>query len=241
MRIIFENLGEIIAYLDENELAEKFEEATPFESTARVWKEEVYFETPVEGGGKLYDKVASGRVAYWPPGKALCLFAGINQPYGKVVRLGWILGPKHFIHWVEDGTPVRVEKYSEDGLEERFVKVASFLRKKGIYAAARVWEDFPSVSGAIVYKKSRVGFDIYVEDYGFIIESDPLYKRDYGVLDQALVNALRREITTRIDINEEGYIIVSAVTEKLGDLPGVLRRIFVDYRHARRVLKNIIP
>lgn len=51
--------------------------AVPFTSTTNVWGKEIYFEIPVkdslENGKKILEV---GEVAYWPDGKALCLFFG---------------------------------------------------------------------------------------------------------------------------------------------------------------------
>jgi hypothetical protein len=50
----------------------------PFSSTVNRWGEEIYFATPVEAklesGARA--EVYVGDVAYWPPGKALCVFFG---------------------------------------------------------------------------------------------------------------------------------------------------------------------
>ena len=53
----------------------RFEQALqdkiPFTTTLNVWKEEVYFETPVDfdiSGLKDYIRVESGKLYYWPPG-----------------------------------------------------------------------------------------------------------------------------------------------------------------------------
>jgi len=49
----------------------------PFESTASVWGDEIYFETPITTkteNGKTEMEI--GDIAYWPPGRAMCLFFG---------------------------------------------------------------------------------------------------------------------------------------------------------------------
>ncbi len=48
-------------------------------------------------------------VAYWPPGKALCLFFG-QQPYSPVNIVGQLDGDPDVLGEVQDGEPVRVER-----------------------------------------------------------------------------------------------------------------------------------
>jgi len=103
--------GEVVvtAVLDESSTAARLREALPFESRAQRWGDEVYFETPVEVGEEdPQADVPSGAVAYWPPGKALCLFFG-QQPYSPVNVVGEIEGDPEVLSAVDDGEAVRVE------------------------------------------------------------------------------------------------------------------------------------
>ncbi len=73
---------ETTARLNESKTAEKILEALPVTSSVNVWGDEVYFEIPVEmdlEDGQ--DLVALGDIAYWPQGKALCIFFG-RTPIG---------------------------------------------------------------------------------------------------------------------------------------------------------------
>jgi hypothetical protein len=47
-------------------------------------------------------------VAYWPPGKALCLFFG-QTPYSPVNVVGTLDGDPQALAQVEEGDVVRVE------------------------------------------------------------------------------------------------------------------------------------
>ena len=104
--------GEVVvtAVLDESSTAARLREALPFESRAQRWGDEVYFETPVEVGEEdPRADVPSGAVAYWPPGKALCLFFG-EKPYSPVNVVGEVEGDPGVLSEVEDGEAVRVER-----------------------------------------------------------------------------------------------------------------------------------
>jgi len=63
--------------LNDSDTAEAIWLAAPFESYTNVWGDEIYFEIPVSmelESGRSVLKV--GEVAYWPSGRALCLFYG---------------------------------------------------------------------------------------------------------------------------------------------------------------------
>jgi len=74
-----------------------------------LWGDEVYFSIPVEAGEEdPQEDVPSGSVAYWPPGKALCLFFG-QQPYSPVNIVGRLEGDPQVLAGVSDYDPVWVE------------------------------------------------------------------------------------------------------------------------------------
>lgn len=57
--------------------AEEVWRTLPIEGVAERWGDEVYFSTPVELGEENSREVVQvGEVAYWPPGRALCIFFG---------------------------------------------------------------------------------------------------------------------------------------------------------------------
>ena len=104
-------LGQIIvtARLNDSHTAQLLVEALPFESKAQLWGKEVYFQTPVNTGEEdPQAEVPSGTVAYWPSGKALCLFFG-QTPYSPVNVVGEIDGDPNALAPVGEGDPVRVE------------------------------------------------------------------------------------------------------------------------------------
>jgi len=239
IRIVFEDLGEIPAIIEKEEYYKTVEKGLPVKTEARVWKEEVYFSTGIDLSGKGVSRIRSGRLAYWPPEKSMCLFAWSNQPYGRVIRLGWFLGPKHYVLEVEDGMEVRVEKLSNERYSAELIRVVEKLRSEGFYVAPRVWEDGESIVGASIYN-GRVGFEIFVEDFGFIAETDPLYYRDFSAQDEAYRRVLKRLLKSRVDVNEENYVILSTFAETLDDLVLKLKRLVVEYRSAERILGQVL-
>ncbi len=83
----------------------------PIEGRAALWKEEVYFEIPVKmGKEKAEPTVEKGAVAYWPMGKALCIFYGESQPYSPVNIVGQVTENLELFERVKSGTKIMVEK-----------------------------------------------------------------------------------------------------------------------------------
>jgi hypothetical protein len=83
----------------------------PIEGRAALWKEEVYFETPIKmGEEKAKGTVEKGTIAFWPMGSAICIFYGESQPYSPVSILGVITKNLELFSSVKSGTKIRVEK-----------------------------------------------------------------------------------------------------------------------------------
>ncbi len=99
----------VTATLNDSNTARLLWGALPFESTARRWGDEVYFQTPVDTGDEnAQADVSAGAVAYWPSGKALCLFFG-QTPYSPVNVVGELDGDPCALTETQDGEMVRIE------------------------------------------------------------------------------------------------------------------------------------
>jgi len=82
----------------------------PIEGRAALWKEEVYFETPIKmGEEKAKGTVEVGTIAFWPMGSAICIFHGSSQPYSPVSILGKVTSNLELFRRVKSGTKIRVE------------------------------------------------------------------------------------------------------------------------------------
>jgi len=83
----------------------------PIEGRAALWKEEVYFETPIKmGEEKAKATVEKGTIAFWPMGSAICIFYGESQPYSPVSILGQVTKNLEVFSSVKSGMKIRVEK-----------------------------------------------------------------------------------------------------------------------------------
>ena len=83
----------------------------PIEGRAALWKEEVYFETPIKmGEEKAKATVELGTIAFWPMGSAICVFYGETQPYSPVNILGKVMKNLEIFEQVKSGTKIKVER-----------------------------------------------------------------------------------------------------------------------------------
>jgi hypothetical protein len=88
----------------------------PIEGRAALWKEEVYFETPIKmGEEKAKGNVENGAIAFWPMGSAICIFYGESQPYSPVNIMGKVTKNLELFKQVKSGTKIRVEPLVNQG------------------------------------------------------------------------------------------------------------------------------
>jgi uncharacterized protein len=94
--------------------------ALPISGEAGRWGEEVYFEIPVISrlAADARDVLQPGEIAYWPPGKAFCIFWGKTpSSQGDEIRaasavnpIGQITGNVRALESVRDGDEIVVER-----------------------------------------------------------------------------------------------------------------------------------
>jgi hypothetical protein len=66
-----------IATLEDNATARAIWDALPLQARANRWGDELYFAVPVElSEDNAQEVVGVGDLAYWPPGRAVCIFWG---------------------------------------------------------------------------------------------------------------------------------------------------------------------
>ena len=101
------------AVLNGSETAEKVWGILPCDSKARLYGDEVYFEVPLEMGEEdAQPQVPSGTIAYWPPGKCLCIFFG-QTPASPVNVVGVLDGDPQEWAAVEASDEITVEQAEE--------------------------------------------------------------------------------------------------------------------------------
>jgi uncharacterized protein len=108
------------AELEQNETAEALAAILPIEAPANVWGDEIYFEIPVvlQENAEARADVDIGTLAYWPPGRAMCIFYGRTpvsvddtpRAYSPVNVFGRIIGDAAVLRGVSNGAAVVVEK-----------------------------------------------------------------------------------------------------------------------------------
>jgi hypothetical protein len=88
----------------------------PIEGRAALWKEEVYFETPIKmGEEKAKGNVENATIGFWPMGSAICIFYGQSQPYSPVNILGKVTKNLDLFKQVKSGTKIRIEPLVDQG------------------------------------------------------------------------------------------------------------------------------
>ena len=68
---------EVTGWLNETTTADKVLEILPITTNINLWGDEIYFSIPVEAEPEnAKETVNLGDIAYWPRGKAMCIFFG---------------------------------------------------------------------------------------------------------------------------------------------------------------------
>lgn len=100
--------GELIRHLSPRTV-DAILKKLPIEGRAALWKQEIYFEIPVAAGEeKAKTIVKKGDIAYWPMGKAMCIFYGETQPYSAVNMIGQITKNLELFSATKSGTVIKV-------------------------------------------------------------------------------------------------------------------------------------
>ena len=109
---------EAVATLSNTRTASAVVNFLPFDSVAHCWGEEIYFEVPLElelENGK--EVLEIGDIAYWPPGKSMCIFFGPTpssrgneiRAYSAVSVFGKVTGDAGVFGAVREEERIRVE------------------------------------------------------------------------------------------------------------------------------------
>jgi hypothetical protein len=109
---------ELTAQLNDNSTAKAIADNLPVSGNAKVWGDEIYFEIPVALplADDAVEEVETGTLAYWPSGKALCIFFGPTpvstgerpRAYSPVNVFGKILEDATTLKKIATGTTVRL-------------------------------------------------------------------------------------------------------------------------------------
>lgn len=124
IRIVTKATGaiEAVATSENQRTAEAIWMALPIKGRANRWGDEIYFSIPVDlKEEKARAEVEVGAVAYWPPGKALCIFFGPTpvsrhgepRAYSPVNVFAKIVGDPTILKKVQDDDEVVLERLEE--------------------------------------------------------------------------------------------------------------------------------
>lgn len=109
---------ELMAELNDSPTARAIFASLPLSAEANTWGDEVYFQVPVDQKLDLtaVELVEAGDLAYWPTGRAFCIFFGPTpvsregeiRPASAVNPIGKAIGDARVLKSVRDGDPVIV-------------------------------------------------------------------------------------------------------------------------------------
>ncbi|KXB06221.1 hypothetical protein AKJ53_00995 [candidate division MSBL1 archaeon SCGC-AAA382F02] len=89
----------------------KIWESLPLKGKAKIYKEEIYFDIPIEiEPENAIPNTEQGDISYWPEGPAFCIFFGDSQPVSPVNTFGKIEEGIEKLQQVEQGDKVTVRK-----------------------------------------------------------------------------------------------------------------------------------
>lgn len=110
---------ELEAWLNDTKTAAKVWEKLPITSRVNTWGDEIYFTIPVDAEPEnARELVELGDIAYWPPGKAMCIFFGRTpiskdneiRPASAVNIIGRVEGDCRVLKRVKEGEQVTVRR-----------------------------------------------------------------------------------------------------------------------------------
>ena len=109
---------ELEATLNDTDLAASLWNALPISAVANTWGDEIYFGIPVVAELENAQEVVNlGDLAYWPPGRAFCVFFGPTpasrgdeiRPASAVTVIGKVEGDATILKRVQRGDSVTLE------------------------------------------------------------------------------------------------------------------------------------
>lgn len=112
------------ADLNDSRTADAIWRALPIEARASTWGDEIYFSIPVSMSEEKAKAVVDlGDIAYWPPGKAFCIFFGSTpasrgdeiRPASPVNVVGKVQGDARVFRQVPSGARIVLETAPEEG------------------------------------------------------------------------------------------------------------------------------
>ena len=107
------------AQLNESRTAAAIWDAPPIDATGETWGDEIYFDIGLTVDPESpRDVVGIGDLAYWPPGRAFCIFFGPTplsrgaaiRPASPVNLVGRIVGDARVFKRVSAGTRVTLRR-----------------------------------------------------------------------------------------------------------------------------------
>lgn len=210
----------------------------PFNTELIRWKDEIYFSTPYLAkldSLRPYTQIVPGKVYYWPPERAFCIFYGLSEPYSRVYIIGEYIGPLNLARKINIGSITVVKHESYEGLSD-IVTTMNRLR----YSTATPLDSGSRIVVASRYIDDiRIAFTIIKEDFGIYIESDSFYRFMNSYEDVKVAFKLKNKIRTltsmvRFDLSEDGHTCLTATVDSVDKLEAVISELERAYQYLYR-------
>ncbi len=107
------------AQLNESKTATAIWDVLPIDATGETWGDEIYFDIGLTAPAETPREVVDvGDLAYWPPGRAFCIFFGPTpvsrsgecRPASPVNVVGKVVGDARIFDKVRTGSRVTIER-----------------------------------------------------------------------------------------------------------------------------------
>lgn len=212
----------------------------PLDVKFEVWKEEVYFSIPADfEPTSLEYRIRPGYVYYWPPGRALCLFYGVSEAYTPVSPVGKIIGPLSNIKYINSGDEGIVNLYKE---KDRYKEVLEIIRKYGYESAIALSDESEIIVASKVVNGVRLAFNVFIEEYGYHLESEHIFKYDGTIPSLRFMFKLKGLVqdnskVLRFDLSEDGFGVITAGVYDLNELEMAIRELEPLYIEIDREVK----
>ena len=102
--------GELIRFLSPRTV-DALVRSLPVEGRAALMSGGIYFSIPLSlGAEKARRRAEKGTIAYWPMGRAICIFYEDAEPYSPISKIGRVKAGLEIFRRVKTGTKITIEK-----------------------------------------------------------------------------------------------------------------------------------
>ncbi len=207
------------------------------------WKEEIILELPANLSIEKFiqdfpyvSKVRLGDVLYWEQGNALCIFAGLSQPYCRARLVGLVLAyPARLLQ----KTLTKYMLTSDISANHEFRSIIEIIESSGYMCGIGFLEDGECITCVREISPRRLFLELYVEENYVHMCTNPILsaaQRDPRSL-RILFEIAETIGDVRVDSDHYGNVCLSLIVPReIDSIRDGLRRLELAYIKASREL-----